>query len=286
MAAPRLADGPGATRPMTPHRWRLRRRTRETADTWTLELEPTDGAERGSFAPGQFNMLYAFPVGEVPISICGYGDDATSLLHTVRAVGAVTEAICELQPGSQLGLRGPYGSAWPLEQAAGGDLLLIAGGLGLAPLRPALQAGLAARGRFREVALLYGGREPEQLLYREEIDGLRSHPRLQLGVTVDNATAGWTGQVGVVTKLIARAEFDPSNATCLICGPEVMMRFAIRALRDRGLPAERIFLSIERNMKCAVTQCGRCQFGPTFACREGPVMRFSDIEQFFELREV
>jgi NAD(P)H-flavin reductase len=286
MAAPRLADRPRATRPMTPHPWRLRRRTRETADTWTLELEPTDGGERGSFAPGQFNMLYAFPVGEVPISICGNGEDGTSLLHTVRAVGAVTEAICQLQQGSQLGLRGPYGSAWPLEQAAGGDLLLIAGGLGLAPLRPALQAALAARERFREVALLYGGREPEQLLYREEIDGLRSHPRLQLGVTVDNATAGWTGQVGVVTKLIARAAFDPARATCLICGPEVMMRFAIRALRDRGLPAERIFLSIERNMKCAVTQCGRCQFGPTFACREGPVMRFSDIEQFFELREV
>ena len=269
---------------MTPEPWRVRRRTRESPDTWTLELEPLGGETRRPYSPGQFNMLYSFGAGEVPISISG--DAKGNLLHTVRAVGAVTELICALEPGAQLGLRGPYGSAWPLEEAAGGDLVLIAGGLGLAPLRPALRAALADPERFQRIVLLYGGREPEQLLFREELDQLRADPRLHVGVTVDNAEPGWSGDVGVVTRLIERAPVEPESATCLICGPEVMMRFSIRELRDSGVPADRVFLSIERNMKCAVTQCGRCQFGPTFACREGPVMRLSDIEPFFDLREV
>jgi len=243
-----------------------------------------DEAMGRPYSPGQFNMLYSFGTGEVPISISGEGDG--TLLHTVRAVGAVTELICALEPGSQVALRGPYGSAWPLEEALHGDLVLLAGGLGLAPLRPALRAALAEPARFRTVTLLYGGREPEQLLFREELEELHADPRLHLGVTVDNAKPGWSGQVGVVTRLIERAPLEPESATCLICGPEVMMRFSARDLRDRGVSAERVFLSIERNMKCAVTQCGRCQFGPTFACREGPVMRLSDIERFFDLREV
>ena len=285
MARSPQAEQPGAHGPMTPEPWRLRRRIRETPDTWTLEVEPPAEGDLQSYAPGQFNMLYSFGAGEVPISISGDGEGGGTLLHTVRAVGAVTETICALEPGSQIGLRGPYGSAWPLEEAVGGDLVLIAGGLGLAPLRPALRAALAAPDRFRSIALLYGGREPEQLLFREELDALHSDPQVRVGVTVDNAAPGWSGDVGVVTRLIDRTDLDGSSAACLICGPEVMMRFAIRALRDRGVPAERVFLSIERNMKCAITHCGRCQFGPTFACREGPVMRLSDIERFFDIRE-
>ena len=164
--------------------------------------------------------------------------------------------------------------------------MIVAGGLGLAPLRPALLAAMARREDFRQVLLLYGGREPEQLLYRGELGRWASEPGLQLGLTVDSASGDWSGDVGVVTKLIDRAEFDPEQAIGLLCGPEVMMRFAVRALRDRGVAAERIHVSIERNMKCAITHCGRCVFGPTYACREGPVMRLSDIEPFFQLREV
>jgi NAD(P)H-flavin reductase len=270
---------------MVPETYRVRRREQETDDTWTLELEPSNGGCR-PFEPGQFNMLYAFAVGEVPISISGDPADPEPLLHTVRAVGSVTEAICAARPGEQLGVRGPYGSSWPVGEAAGRDLVLVAGGLGLAPLRPALLAAMARRGDFGQVLLLYGGREPEQLLYRGELERWATEPGLQLGLTVDSAEAGWSGDVGVVTKLIDRAEFDPEQAIGMLCGPEVMMRFAARALRNRGVAAERIHISIERNMKCALTQCGRCVFGPTYVCREGPVMRLSEIETFFSLREV
>jgi NAD(P)H-flavin reductase len=271
---------------MVPDLYRVRGRVQETADTWTLRLEPSGPADLPPFAPGQFNMVYAFGVGEVPISICGDPAGGEALLHTVRSVGSVTEAICAARPGDQLGVRGPYGSSWPVSEAEGGDLVIVAGGLGLAPLRPALLEAVAARGRFRRVLLLYGGREPAQLLYREELGRWAAEPELELGLTVDSAGGDWTGDVGVVTKLFERAELDPERTVALLCGPEVMMRFAIRALRDRGVPAERLHLSIERNMKCALTHCGRCVFGPTYACREGPVMRYSDIAGFFELREV
>jgi NAD(P)H-flavin reductase len=271
---------------MVPAPFRVREREQETEDTWTLELEPCNGAGPSPFAPGQFNMLYAFGVGEVPISICGDPADPEPLRHTVRAVGSVTEAICAARPGEQLGVRGPYGSSWPVSEASGGDLVIVAGGLGLAPLRPALLAAMASRDDFRRVLLLYGGREPEQLLYHSELERWAAEPRLELGLTVDSATRDWSEDVGVVTRLIDRAEFDPEQAVGLLCGPEVMMRFAVRAMRDRGVATERIHVSIERNMKCALTHCGRCVFGPTYACREGPVMRLSGIEPFFALREV
>jgi NAD(P)H-flavin reductase len=271
---------------MVPEAFRVRRRVQETDDTWTLELEPGDTADLGDFEPGQFNMLYAFGVGEVPISICGDPDGSGPLLHTVRAVGTVTEAICSSRPGQQIGVRGPYGSSWPVDAAVGGDMVIVAGGLGLAPLRPAVLAALAGRERFRNVFLLYGGRRPEQLLYEEELARWASEPELELQLTVDSASRDWSGEVGVVTRLIERAEFDPAQAVALLCGPEMMMRLAARAMRNRGVAADRIHLSIERNMKCAVTHCGRCQFGPSFACREGPVMRLGDIEPFFGVREL
>ncbi len=271
---------------MVPEPFRVLRREQETEDTWTLELEPSNGGSVPPFEPGQFNMLYAFGIGEAPISICGDPSARGPLRHTVRAVGSVTEAICAAKPGDQLGVRGPYGSSWPVDEASGGDLVIVAGGLGMAPLRPALAEAIVQRERFREVLLLYGGRDPGQLLYRMELPHWASDPGLQVDLTVDSATGDWSGEVGVVTKLIDRAQFEPSSAVCMVVGPEVMMRFAIRALRDRGVPPERIHVSLERNMKCAITQCGRCVFGPTYVCREGPVMRFSDIASFFELREV
>jgi NAD(P)H-flavin reductase len=271
---------------MVPEPFTVSRRAQETDDTWTLALEPANGAEPSSFEPGQFNMLYAFGVGEVPISICGDPAEGPALLHTVRAVGSVTEAICALRPGEQLGVRGPYGSSWPIDEARGGDLVIVAGGLGLAPLRPAVLGALARREAFRRVLLLYGGREPEQLLYRGELRRWAAEPGLEVGLTVDSASGEWAGEVGVVTKLIDQAEFDPDRAVGLLCGPEVMMRFAARALRDRGLGPDRLHVSIERNMKCAVTHCGRCVFGPTYVCREGAVMRLADVEHFLSLREV
>lgn len=269
---------------MVPVPHRVRARVQETSDTWTLELEPVNGRGiDGPCRPGQFNMLYAFGVGEVPISISGEAGGA--LVHTVRDVGPVTRAICAAEPGAMLGLRGPFGSAWPLEAAEGSDLVVVAGGLGLAPLRSALVSAIGSAEGFRSIHLLYGGREPEQLLYLAEIRDWAARG-LRAGVTVDTASAGWTGDVGVVTKLIDRADFAPAEAVALVCGPEVMMRFAARALAARGVAADRVYVSMERNMKCAVTHCGRCQFGPTFICREGPVMRLEDIGWIFGVREL
>ena len=273
---------------MVPMPFVVRERRRETADTWTLELEPRDGNGPFAFAPGQFNMLYAFGVGEIAVSISGDPTAPGRLVHTVRAVGAVSSAICRAEPGTQLGVRGPFGSSWPVGEAAGRYLVIVAGGLGLAPLRPALLDGLARRAELAGLVLLVGGRRPEELLFRAELDELARDSRLELGVTVDTATAGsgWSGHVGVVTGLLDTAPFDPAETVVLTCGPEVMMRFVARAMLERGVAGEDLHLSIERNMKCAVTHCGRCQLGPTFACREGPVMRHADIAPLLEVREL
>jgi NAD(P)H-flavin reductase len=286
MASPSPTEPAAATGPMAPRPFRVSERRRESADTWTLALEPADGGPAPAFRPGQFNMLYAFGVGEVPISISGDPGAAGPLEHTVRAVGPVSAAICRAQPGEQLGLRGPFGSSWPLEAAAGRHAVIVAGGIGLAPLRPALLAALALRERLAGLVLLCGGRTPAQLLFRSELEAWNADPRLEVGVTVDSAESGWLGHVGVVTTLIESAPFDPARAIAYVVGPEPMMRFTVEALLARGMDAADVHISIERNMKCAITHCGRCQFGPTFACREGPVMSFAAIEPFFRVREV
>ncbi|MFN8215498.1 MAG: FAD/NAD(P)-binding protein [Solirubrobacterales bacterium] len=279
---------PGAPRPapMTPRPFRVVERRRETRDTWTLALEPADGGPAPEFGPGQFNMLYAFGVGEVPISVSGEPGGRGPIEHTVRAVGPVTEAICRAEPGDQLGLRGPFGSSWPLPEAAGRDVVIVAGGLGLAPLRGVLLAALARREELGGLVLLLGGRAPAELLYPGEIEAWEADPRLHVGVTVDAAEPGWRGHVGVVTTLIGTAPFDPARALAFVVGPEVMMRFTAQALLERGVEPTDLYLSLERNMKCAVTQCGRCQLGPTFVCREGPVMSVADLGRFFGVREL
>ncbi len=271
---------------MVPVPHRVTERVQETADTWTLHLEPPAGANGDrAFSPGQFNMVYAFGAGEVPVSISGSSETDTPLVHTIRDVGPVTRAICAARPGDTLGVRGPFGSAWPLQEAEGQDLVVVAGGLGLAPLRSTVLAAFERPGRFDSTHVLYGGREPAQLLYREEI-GRWASAGLPTALTVDSSDGDWAGEVGVVTKLIERAPFDPDRAVAMVCGPEAMMRFSARALRARGVTAERIHISMERNMKCAITHCGRCQLGPTFVCREGPVFRLSEIQDLLEIREL
>ena len=268
-----------------PAPYRVVRRRRETADTWTLVLAPAAGGEAIRFEPGQFTMVYAFGAGEVPISISGDPGRPDRLVHTVRDVGATTHAVCATKRGGALGIRGPYGTAWPVEHGAGGDLLIAAGGIGLAPLRPALYAAIARRDAYRRVVLLYGGRTPEDLLYRAELERWRSRG-VDVHVTVDRADGGWRGPVGVVTTLIDRAEFDAAATTALVCGPEVMMRFTAAALVDAGVPTSQIHLSMERNMKCALGQCGRCQLGPVFVCGDGPVFAYPDIEPLMRVPEL
>jgi len=268
---------------MTPLPFRLERRRQETRDTWTLELEPA-GGERLLPAPGQFTMLYAWGTGEVPISVSGAAGGP--LVHTVRAVGGVTDALCAAEPGAVIGVRGPFGNTWPLPAAVGGDVVVVAGGIGLAPLRPAVLHLLRNRDDYGDVAVLYGSRTPADLLYRTEVEGWRGRFDVQVDVTVDAAADGWRGRVGVVPKLVAGASFEPAETTALICGPEIMMRFAAEALLERGVPPDQIYVSMERNMRCGLGHCGHCQLGPTLICRDGPVYGYDEVVGWMAVREL
>jgi NAD(P)H-flavin reductase len=260
-----------------PASYRVADRRQETRDAWTLRLEAVDGDAAPSFAPGQFSMLYALGSGEVPISISAIPEQGAALVHTVRAVGAVTRTLCGARRGAVVGVRGPYGRGWPLAEAEGRDVVVVAGGLGLAPLRPVVHELIARRERYRRVALLYGGRSPSELLYRDELDEWRAGA-LDVELIVDAPDEGWQGQVGVVTRLIRRASFDPASTVAMACGPEVMMRFAVTVLRERGVASADIWLSLERSMKCATGHCGHCQLGPLFVCKDGPVVRHDRVE--------
>lgn len=271
--------------PMLPVPYRIRGSRRELADTFTVELEPETG-DGFAFRPGQFNMLYVFGVGEVPISISGDPARPEPLVHTVRAVGAVTEAMRAMRPGETIGVRGPFGSAWPVAEAEGDDLVFVAGGLGLAPLRPAIYHALANRRKYGRIVILYGARTPRDILYRRELEKWRGRFDLEVAVTVDSAGSDWAGNVGVVTKLIGGASFDPLHTTAFVCGPEIMMRYSIATLRQQDVAAESIHVSMERNMKCAVGFCGHCQWGPAFICKDGPVFRYADIADLFTIREL
>jgi NAD(P)H-flavin reductase len=267
----------------------LRAKRQETADTWTLELE-RPGDSFGEFEPGQFTMLSAFGAGEVPISISGDPARRDVLVHTVRAVGLATAAICAAEPGDVLGVRGPFGRPWPVEQMRGADVLVVAGGIGLAPLRPAILSLLARRERYGRLMLLYGGRGPDQLLYTEELREW-SERGLEVHVTVDSAGPEWLGPVGVVPRLVQRAlaPFRTASAeelASLLCGPEVMMRFTAEALRRGGVDEGRVYASMERNMQCGIARCGHCQFGPTLLCRDGPVYRWSELAPWLAIGEL
>jgi NAD(P)H-flavin reductase len=277
---------PEGADPFVPRLCRVLKVRRELRDVMTLEIVLADGTPP-AFLPGQFNMLYVFGVGEAAISVSG--DPAATgdcYVHTVRQVGAVSSAIASLKAGAMLGLRGPFGTSWPVEDANGCDVVIVAGGLGLAPLRPAIYHVLANRARYGRVVLLYGTRSPAELLYRSEVERWRRRFDVEIEVTVDHAGSDWYGHVGVVPLLIPRLNFDPQSTLAMVCGPEVMMRFTANALLDAGVAAGRIYVSMERNMKCAVGLCGHCQFGPDFICKDGPVMRYDRIAGILAVREI
>jgi NAD(P)H-flavin reductase len=272
--------------PMTPTPWRILRRKRELADTVSLELAP-EGENMGfKFSPGQFNMLYAFGAGEVPISISGDPINVGTLVHTIRDVGGVSHALVSLNKGDVIGVRGPFGSAWPVEQAEGSDIVIIAGGIGLAPLRPFIYRVLANRKKYGRFVILFGARGPDEILFRRELKKWQKRMDVYIDVTVDQAPGDWTGNVGTVIKLIGRATFDVNNAMVFVCGPEIMMRFAISELQEMGLSNDSLFVSMERNMKCAVGICGHCQFGDKFICKDGPVFPYKTIENLIRVREI
>lgn len=270
---------------MLPHLYRVQKKFNETADVFTLRLESAENTPLPTFAPGQFNMMDVFGVGECAISISGNPAEPHHLTHTIRRVGSVTTALGQMNPGDVLGIRGPFGRGWPMQMAEGNDVVMVAGGIGLAPLRPAVYHIIANREKYGKVVMLLGTRTPKDIPFRRDLHRWRSRFDMEVLVTVDRAEPGWQGNVGVVTNLIRRATFDPFNTVALICGPEIMMNFTVKELSKAGVEPSAIYLSMERNMKCALGFCGHCQLGPMFICKDGPVFQYDRLKFWFEQRE-
>ncbi len=262
--------------------FRVVQKVQESADVFSLELEADQDSR---FLPGQFNMLYAFGKGEVPISISG-SSSPNRLWHTIRQVGKITASLCAASPGELIYLRGPYGHAWPMPDAEGRDIVIVAGGIGLAPVRPVIQEILRSRSQYGRVSVLYGARTPDELIYRKEIGDWADSGGIDVKVTVDLASGDWHGSVGVVTKLFDQVVFRPPEALVMTCGPEVMMRFVAEGMMERGVAPEHIFVSMERNMKCAIGFCGHCMYGPNFICRDGPVFSYARVCELLTIREL
>lgn len=274
--------------PMQPSRYVVVSRRAENHDTVTLLLRPADRPIQAPL-PGQFTMLYAFGVGEVPVSVSGVDGGVDSrdqvLAQTIRNVGAVTRALCEAAPGDMIGVRGPFGTDWQVSRADGRDLLVVAGGIGLAPLRSVLLTALAQRARYDRVVLLAGARSPAELIFSRELETWRGRDA-DVRVTVDHGSEAWNGPVGLVTTLIEDAVVDPAGTAAFVCGPEIMMLRCAEALMQRGVAATDIRVSLERNMRCGDAHCGHCQLGPLLLCRDGPVVSYDQAARLVAIKEL
>lgn len=277
------AQGPTS---MIPTMCRIADVRRETEDTFTIDVEAPEEGYLEPFVPGQFNMLSAFGAGEAAISISGSCGDGRGRTHTIRRVGDVTNALGRLRPGDGVGLRGPFGRGWPVEACFGKDVVLVAGGVGLAPLRSLVLALLGARAGCRRIWLLYGARTPADVLFEDELRAWGDTRGVEVIRTVDHASPEWTGEVGVVTGPLHDLPFEPPDTVAMLCGPEIMMRYAAAELRARGVSGASIWVSLERNMKCGVGLCGHCQLGPVLVCRDGPVFPYDLAEPWMAVEEL
>jgi NAD(P)H-flavin reductase len=271
---------------MAPNPYRVRSRVVESPDSATLCLEPV-GEVLPTPQPGEFMMLYAFGVGEAAISISG---DPTvtdgSITHTIRAVGAVSRALHDAQPGTIIGVRGPFGTTWGLDDAAGRDLVMVAGGVGLCPLRPAVLGALDQRSQYGKVTLIVGARSQADFVFAAQLEKWADDPQIELHVTVDVPVQGWHGEVGLVTEPLRRLALDPDRTTAFLCGPEPMLRFGAEALTAKGLAPSDIRVSLERNMQCGIGLCGHCQLGPLLLCRDGPVVGYHVAGPLLRVKEL
>jgi NAD(P)H-flavin reductase len=253
--------------------------------TYELIFDDPQLAADYRFLPGQFNMLYVPTVGEAAISISSDPEEPSRLGHTIRAAGNVTQAFTRLRPGDQVGVRGPFGSSWPMDACQGQDVILACGGIGLAPLRPAIYHIIRHRSDYGRVILLYGARTPRDLLFADEYESWRQK-NVEVELTVDVGSADWPGNVGVVPVLFYRLRLNAARTRLLTCGPEIMMRFVIFEALARRLKPEHIYLTMERNMKCAVGLCGHCQLGPAFVCKDGPVFTYRQMEPYIHVEDL
>lgn len=271
---------------LEPYRYTVIGRVRETRSSVTLTLAPVDADQIvAPGQPGQFNMLWAFGVGEVPISLSAT-DDSGLLVHTIRAVGPVSRKLCSARPGDTVGVRGPFGSTWPIVQALGQDVIIVGGGIGLAPVRPVIHAILADRSSYGEVTVVVGARKARDLLFRTELDRWWRERTIRVRTIVDESTADWHGNIGVVTTELGRIGVDPTRTVAIACGPEIMMKFVAVNLVDQGMDPDRIAVSMERNMQCGIGQCGHCQIQGYFACTDGPVFSWRQVEPLMGVREL
>jgi sulfhydrogenase subunit gamma (sulfur reductase) len=252
-------------------------RESEAIHTYRLRIDDEAVRQRYRFAAGQFNMVYLFGVGEVAISIVSDPDESEFLDHTIRAVGRVTSAIARLQAGEALGIRGPFGQGWPLEEARGRDVVIVTGGLGCAPVVGAIEYIFRRRDQYGAVKILHGVKTPEDLLFRERFETWRTQPDTEVLLTSDQPGKVWRYHVGVVTELFEHVSIDSASTMVLMCGPEIMMRLGAPILIGRGIPATSIYVSLERHMECGIGLCGHCQMGPYFLCKDGPVMSYDRV---------
>lgn len=272
--------------PMTTHPVMIRKITWENDDTFTLTLDMSGFGAGFRFLPGQFNMVYVYGIGEAAISISSDPGRPGTLDHTIHRVGLVTTALAQKKRGDLIGIRGPYGSSWPIDVARGKDVCIASGGIGLAPLRPVIYTMLKNRDAYGRIIVLYGGRSPLDLLYRVELEKWANDFGVEALVTVDRGDSSWKGHIGVVTSLFSYIKLDARETIAYVCGPEIMMKYTIDELDRRGVPQDQIYLSMERNMKCAVGFCGHCQYGPTFICKEGPVYPLPRVRSLLDKKEL
>lgn len=274
--------------PALPYEAEIVERIQESDTIFTLRLRFTDPEMQRSyrFQPGQFNMVYLFGVGEVAISIVSLPQESHLLNHTIRAVGRVTNGLAQLQPGARVGIRGPYGRGWPMQEAEGKDVIVVTGGLGCAPTVSVVNHVIERRQSYGKLHIIQGVKHPRELIYRPRYDAWAKAPDTQVLLAADqcDASDAWTCHVGLVTDLFDQLAFDPDNTVTMMCGPEGMMRNSARLLIERGLPEDAVYLSMERNMQCAVGLCGHCQFGGKFICKNGPVFPYPEIKGLLSLK--
>lgn len=260
----------------------------ESPSIFTLRLRLAEAAQQVaySFAPGQFNMLYLFGVGEVPISIVSDPQDESLIDHTIRAVGRVTDGLAKLRPGDQLGLRGPFGRGWPMKEAEGKDVMIVTGGLGCAPVVAVINYVLMRRQQFGQLTIIQGVKHSDELIWRARYDYWNSLPNTQVLIAADHGGTLWPYHHGRVTEVFDRAKGDPANTISMLCGPEGMLKAASEKLVIMGVSEEQIYLSMERNMQCAVGHCGHCQYGAAFVCKDGPVFAYPAVKPYLGMRGI
>lgn len=269
-----------------PYEAEIVERIQESPSLITLRLRFTDPAvqARYQFEPGQFNMLYLYGVGEVAISIVSDPRDAQIVDHTIRIVGRVTLGMAQLRTGDRIGLRGPYGRGWPMQAAERHDVVVVTGGLGCAPVVSVINYIAQRRERFGHLNIVQGVKHSDDFIWRERFDQWRELPDTTVLLAADQGSALWPWHIGRVTDLFDNLVFDPQQAMVMMCGPEGMMHVVIKHMREAGVASDRLWLSMERNMQCALGHCGHCQYGSRFVCKDGPVFCYEQVASLFDVK--